>query len=187
MKNNKIIIGLLAATLGLTSCGGTKKQDTEKKDSNQQKEVVSKEISMSVEKIDQFRTETEALSIKPIEVLSTNLREKTKQKWSKIHFYVNNDVVVKIKTYPYKEISKRTEEFYANKTGLLLAVIEDNGEGAKGKPKNEIDKLYYFNGDKLIKELTKGGEKEFNVRNSDAEELLVEFKEYMDIYTKTKK
>jgi hypothetical protein len=94
---------------------------------------------------------------------------------------------MKVKTYPYTEISKRTEEFYANKEGLKLVVIEDNGEGEKGKPKDQLDKMYYFSSDKLIKEVSNQKESEYTVKESDAEELLSEFNEYLDIYKSTKK
>jgi hypothetical protein len=100
---------------------------------------------------------------------------------------LKDSVIVKVKTYPHPSISKRTEEFYANKDGLLMVVIEDNGSAAKNQEKDMVDKMYYFNGDSLIKETNKGTESEYNVRNSDAEELMTEFKEYLDIYKKSKK
>lgn len=182
MKKIKLTFALLAALM-LFSCKSNQENNLQQSSSAKETEnIANKENMLTVEEIDKIRAKVETSDIKPIEVTTSNLREKIKQKWSKIHFYVENDVVVKVKTYPHEQISKRTEEFYATKDGLVLAVIEDNGEGPKGKPKSEIDKMYYFSNGKLIHEHTKGNEKEFTVKESDAEELLSEFNEYLDIY-----
>lgn len=184
MNKIKVIVGISFSTILLFSCGTTENNEKKEVKSELKEEVPSnsKINEISIEKIDEIRLEIESLSITPLELATTDLREKIKQKWSKIHFYVENDVVVKIKTYPHSEISKRTEEFYSNKDGLLLVVIEDNGEGDKGKEKSEIDKMYYFNGTKFIKEINKEQNSEFTIKESDAEELLSEFNEYIDIY-----
>ncbi len=185
MKKNIIIAGLLIATIGLSSCKSNESKENQEVKTDPPKEVASPTSSNpvpSVEEIDSMRAEIESLQIEPVEVSTSGLREKTRQKWSKIHFYVQNDIVVRVKTYPHPEITKRTEEFYANEDGLLLVVIEDNGEGAKGKPKNELDKMYYFNNGQLINESKKAKVSEYTIKESDAEELLSEFNEYLEIY-----
>jgi hypothetical protein len=190
MKKRIILSGLLIATMAIVSCNSNKEQKAEEQTSiqaNVPKDEPSPEGQISVEEIDKLRAEIESFDIKPIEISTSTLREKIKQKWSKIHFYLKDSVIVKVKTYPHPSISKRTEEFYANKDGLLMVVIEDNGSAAKNQEKDMVDKMYYFNGDSLIKETNKGTESEYNVRNSDAEELMTEFKEYLDIYKKSKK
>jgi len=63
-------------------------------------------------------------------------------------------------------------------------VIEDNGNGVKGKPKSESDKMYYFNNGKLLEEINKEEGSEYAIKESDAEGLLAEFNEYLDIYRK---
>ena len=136
--------------------------------------------------IDGKRAAIEALTEEPLVMETTNMREKIKQKWSKFHIYAVNGQVVKIKTYPHAEVSKRTEEFYAIDNNLVMVVIEDNGEGAKGKPKADLDKIYYFHNNEMLAELSKGAEKEFGIRNSDAEELQAEFLEYVAAFS-TKK
>jgi hypothetical protein len=186
MKKNKIVLGLMIATIALYNCNSNENKEMK----NEGEEVISTYSTnqeISVENIDKIRTEIESLEITPVELTTAGLREKIKQKWVKIHFYVEKEVVVKIKTYPHPAISKRTEEFYANKDGLLLVVIEDNGEGAKGKEKSEIDKMYYYNNNKLIKELNKEEKSEYTIKESDGEELLSEFNEYLDIFKATKK
>lgn len=142
---------------------------------------------VNTESIDRKRKEIENLELTPVEITSGGLREKIRQKWSKIHFYVQDGNVVKIKTYPYETISKRTEEFYTDGNSLILVVIEDNGEGEKGKEKDQLDKMYYFKNENLVKELSNNQETEHRYRNSDAEELLAEYKEYLEIYTSLKK
>ena len=188
MKKNKIIAGLLIATIGLSGCKSNESKENQEVKTDPQKEVSSPTLAdpmISVEEIDKMRTAIESLQLDPIEISTSGLREKTRQKWSKIHIYAQNDIVVRVKTYPHPEISKRTEEFYANKDGLLLVVIEDDGEGPKGKPKNELDKMYYFNNGELINESKKAEASEYTVKESDAEELLSEFKEYLEIYKKS--
>lgn len=139
--------------------------------------------------IDELRKNSEINETTSFELPTKDLREKIKQKWSKIHFYLDAEgvQVIKIKTYPHEGISKRTEEFYANNSQLALVVIEDDGTGEKGKSKENIDKMYYFHNGELVKELKNNTESEFNIKSSDAEELLSEFNEYLEIYSSTKK
>jgi hypothetical protein len=195
MKNTKIILGLLTLTICLASCinstENAESNDEMQQDTSQQ--MIQEDSSentdpeISLEEIDQLRSDIENSKTEAIEISTTNLREKIKQKWSKIHFYVENDVVVKIKTYPYSQISKRTEEFYASEEGLRLVVIEDNGDEPKGKSKNEIDRMYYFNNDMLIGELKKGEEQDYENNKSVSERLISEFQDYMTIYEENKK
>jgi hypothetical protein len=190
MKNTKIFVGLLMAALGMMSCAGNEEQKSNQ-EVQESTEVISENEpqvdEITIDEIDDIRMEVESMEISPIEVSTSKMRPKIKQKWSKIHFYVKDGIVVKIKTYPYPEISKRTEEFYANASGLALVVIEDNGEGEKGKLKSEIDKMYYFSNGELIDELSQDEEEEYQIRDSDGEELLSEFNEYISIYDELKK
>jgi hypothetical protein len=118
-----------------------------------------------------------------VDVLTTsNVREKIKQKWSKIRYDLVNDTVARIKTFPYEQISKRTEEFYFDKGQLVLVVIEDNGETPGGEPKKELDKLYYFKDGKMVEEVKNSNEKEYAIKNSEAVELLQEANEYIDLF-----
>jgi hypothetical protein len=188
MKKNKRIIGLFIAVLSFSSCNTNQEMEPavevaqETTDTAEVAEIEVVDTEKIIEEINQKRAEIEALVIEPVEILSADLREKTKQKWSKIHFYVQNDVIVKVKTYPYPEISKRTEEFYADENGLLLVTIEDNGDGPKGKSNDEIDKMYFFHENTLIQEINKEEKEEYSIRESDAEELMSEFNEYLSIY-----
>ena len=121
----------------------------------------SEEIEALIKEIDEQRNTIEE-NLGEATVLKTDsLRAKIKQKWSKIDYYSNQaGAVVRIKTYPYAEVSKRTEELYPADSSLILAVIEDNGEGERGKEKESIDKMYYFNGGEMIKEIATEGESE---------------------------
>lgn len=144
------------------------------------------DVDAIVASIDQKRTEIETSIQEPIEISTADLREKTKQKWEKIHFYTQEGEVVRIKAYPHEGISNRTEEFYLDGKSLILVVIEDNGMGAKGKTSEEIDKLYYFNDDEIIKEDHSNEEIKYGIKNSDGEELLGEVHEYLDMFTSLK-
>lgn len=193
MKNILIITVYLALLSVFSGCKNSTNKDNTKKDSvireadNPKKEDNNTNLELLVSKIDKKRSEIESLNIKPVEISTNDLREKIKQKWSKIHYYVQEDKIVRIKTYPHPNISKRTEEFYIDNSSLILAVIEDNGEGTKGKPKEKLDKMYYFDNEKLIKEMKSSSETEFSIKNSDSEEVLSEYKEYVEIFKQKKK
>lgn len=185
MRKNTRILGLICAALSIASCTANEELKSDVKQETKQEKSSADSIpenALSVEKIDALRAEVEALNITPIEMSTENLRAKTKQKWKKLHFYAENGVVRKVKTYPHEASSKRTEEFYAFEGNLVLVVIEDNGNSPKGKPKSDIDKMYYFSQGKVIQELNKEKQSEYNIRDSDAEELISEFNEYKELY-----
>ena len=139
-----------------------------------------------VQKIDAQKAEieTQIKEIKPTELKTTSLREQIKQKWEKVHFYTNaQGQVLRIKTYPYDKVSKRTEEFYFQNGKLMLAVIEDDGTGEVGKAKENLAKLYYFNEGKSFQEINNSGETEYSIKESDAERLLEEANEYLTLHS----
>jgi len=57
----------------------------------------------------------------------------------------------------------------------------------KENPKEKLDKMYYFDNEKVVKELKSNKEVEHSIRTSDAEELLAEFYEYVEIFNKSSK
>ncbi len=203
----KIILNgfVLAALLltGLTSCNNSSKTtDTATTDTVAVVEtpitepVVEEEMGMSAEqkqemvtKIDAQKAEieTQIKGTKAKEVKTTDLREQLKQKWEKIHFYTNAEgQVIRVKTYPYEKISKRTEEFYFEGGNLMLAVIEDDGTGEAGKEKEKLSKLYYFNEGKFFHEINNTGETEEAMKISHAERLMEEANQYIQIYNDKK-
>lgn len=152
--------------------------ETETQMSDEQKqEIVQKIDAQKVE------IETQIKTLKAKEVKTTDLREQLKQKWEKIHFYVNEaGQIIRIKTYPYDKISKRTEEFYFQDGKLMLAVIEDDGTGEAGKDKEKLSKLYYFNEEKSFHQINNTSETEYSIKESDAERLMEEANEYVKLY-----
>lgn len=142
------------------------------------------DVEAAVSSINELRTQIETNIGDPVEVMTTELRAKIKQKWSKIHFYTIDGNVVRIKTYPHESISTRTEEFYLQDGNLVLAIIEDDGTGERGKSEEQVDKMYYYADGKAIKEVRSEEEGEYEVGSSDANELISEVKEYLSIYAK---
>lgn len=195
---NKLTLGILTATL-LFACQGkveTEKAKGEEKvveetavveETEKETALSSEEVETLIKEIDEKRRVIEE-NLGEATVLKTDsLRAKIKQKWSKIDYYINQaGAVVRIKTYPHAEVSKRTEEFYLAEGSLILAVIEDNGEGERGKEKESIDKMYYFNAGEMIKEIATEGESEYSIKNLDAEELQAEVQEYLDLFKSIK-
>ena len=191
-----ILSGLFLAAL-LSSCNNKKSTDTAITDTTTIMETPVVEVEETeteisdgqkqemVQKIDAQKADIEAQikDAKPMELKTTDLREQLKQKWEKIHFYAANGQLIRVKTYPYEKISKRTEEFYFQDGNLILAVIEDDGTGEAGKEKEKLSKLYYFSEGKPVHEINNTNETEYSVRESDAERLLEEANEYVKLHT----
>lgn len=178
----------IAIAMMIVSCGETQEKNVTETETAEVVEAEMAEevapalnVDSMVKVISATRLSIEGAVTEPVVVSTADLRAKVKQKWDKIHFYMMNDEVVKIKTYPYASISNRTEEFYLENGQVVLAVIEDDGSGEKGKAIEEIDKLYYFNNNELIKEVRGEKEAEYAIKNSEAEELLSEVTEYLEI------
>jgi len=177
--------------LAVMSCGQVKvEKSIESKPAEKSEMADSKEahselnVDSLVSAADQRRTEIENAETTPMEVFTSDLKEKIKQKWERIHFYTLDGNIVRIKTYPYENISKRTEEFYLQDGELFMAVIEDDGTGERGKTAEEIDKIYYIADGELVHEINKSEEQEYSLRKSDAEELQAEVREYIQIFNK---
>jgi hypothetical protein len=184
------IVIMLVATITL-SCEANK-ESVEFTSNNNNAEIENQEAENPEEleldeslivSIDSYRQRLENEIENPIELKSVELREKAKQKWKKIHFYIQEGNVVRIKSYPHEGISERTEEFYLKDGELVLAVIEDHGLTERLKETEEFDKVYYFDKGDVIKEIGAEKETEYAVKNSDGEELLSEVKEYLKVYS----
>lgn len=188
----KSTLAILIISIFLISCSQTSSDQSNTSgdkeiSANQPEEVVEEEaveidIDQLIADIDSIRSHAETNIGEPIRLQTTELRAKINQKWAHIDYYTVEDQLVRIKTHPHSSISERTEEFYFSQGNLVLVVIEDNGNGNKGKSKDELDKLYYYHNDSPIKEVNKGTETEYNFKESDAEELLTEAKEYMALF-----
>lgn len=195
----KIIFSGLVLAAALTSCNNANKttdtattdtavvvetpvtepvEETETAMSDEQKQEIVQKIDTQKAEI-----ETQIKALKPTEIKTEGLREQVKQKWEKIHFYTNAEgQIIRVKTYPYDKISKRTEEFYFQDGKLILAVIEDDGTGEAGKEKEKLNKLYYFNEEKPLHEINNSGETEYSIKESHAERLMEEANEYVKLY-----
>lgn len=189
MINTKSTLVIAAATI-LVSCSQPKTETTnealtEKTTTLEVEEEL--DIDALVTIIDDKRADIESNAGEATEVSTESLKAKIKQKWSKLDFYTKDDVVVRVKTYPHAAVSKRTEEFYLDNGNLILAVVEDNGEGERGKSAEQIDKMYYYYNNEVIKEVRGENEAEYSIKDGDAEELLAELKEYLDIFANVTK
>jgi hypothetical protein len=186
MKNILIISGMVFIFI---SCGSNDQKETPAATVNSDKSTTSipkanidslvKAIDMEREKIENNLAASQKKSLP-----TAGLREQIKQKWSRIEFFSQNDQLVRIKTFPYENISRRTEEFYFQNGKLVLAFIEDEGLEHIGKSEKRTGKTYYFFNDAVIKEDNQTNEKETTIRTSDGERLLQEAKEYLELFPK---
>ncbi len=137
-----------------------------------------------VKSVDELRNsiEEQIKDIEPTTLITTSARPRIAQKWSKIHYYALDGQIIRMKTYPHPGISKRTEEFYLNNDQLVLATIEDMGDVERGKDKSEIDKMYYYKDGSFVSESNNSTEPEYSIKKSEAEELMQECMEYLDLY-----
>ena len=147
MKKVSYLITVVLATSILFSCGSTEEKITEEENVNIEKTASNPEMNKDSEEeeepivnldslvtsIDNYRKMVEEKTLEGEEISTENMRAKVRQKWSEMDFYTMDGIVVRIKTYPHENISKRTEEFYLMNGNLVLSVIEDNGEGERGK------------------------------------------------------
>lgn len=181
----KIILSLLILC-GLMSCKKSETKD-ESQSGTETKTVENVDNSKLVSEIEAWvkKIEDHKKSLNQVEISTKDLRSQIKQKWSKIHFYTENNKVVRIKTYPYSQISNRTEEFYFENESLVFVNIEDDGAESADKD-NEPGKQYYYKDGKFIKEVNNSDEKEHQIKNSDNERLMQEATEYLEIF-KSKK
>lgn len=172
----------------IASCGqAPQEQPAAAEETQQVQEVVEEPVfdtEAHVAKVNAHRSDIEARlgELNKREVSTETMRAKVRQKWSAIHYYADAAQVVRVKTYPHEAVSKRTEEFYFMDGQLVLVVIEDDGTGERGKAEADVDKMYYFADGKVVKETSKGTEKEYAIKDSDGEELLQEANEYLDAY-----
>ena len=191
MKTIKITL-ILSLIIGMIGCtqSENKTETNSIVTTNMEGEISPPATAMNIDSvvksIDQRRKFVEENKGEPTTVSTAELREKIKQKWQKIHFYIIDGKVARIKTYPYEQISQRTEEFYLDNGKLVLAVIEDDGTGESGKEDQDIDKMFYFHDNEMIKGVRKGDEKEYGEKDLDARKLMEEANEYLDIYAKRK-
>lgn len=189
MKIFKISLVLLISTITFSCQQNDNARDeyAHEETINQVEEALTEtpvlDLDSFVNFVNENRAKIENAVAVPVEIATESLRAKISQKWEKIHFYLLEGEVVRIKTYPYQNISARTEEFYLSEGALILAVVEDNGESDRGKSLEEFDKAYYFYQGEIVKEIHSENENEYGIKDSDGEELLSEVQEYLDIYS----
>ena len=186
----KVLILFLA--VGLFSCTDSSKEKDvveeshevvqDEKVSNPESKLHEEERDALISKFDENRLAIEAKihDIKPIEITSEYLRDKIRQKWSKIHIYTENGVILRIKSYPYETISDRCEEFYFYEGKLAMVVMENDGDWTQSQDVSKLDKVFYFENGKLIFE--KGGASPYNSLEDMSHELIQEAVEYTHLY-----
>ena len=190
MKRTLLFIGFV---FFLFSCGSnnTGKEQKENAQAAVNKDSVAAQSPkanvdslVKVIEAENSRIEANLKSFAKTSLKTTGLREQIKQKWSIIEYFTENGQIVKIVTLPYKQITKRTEEFTFKQGKLILALIADKGINEKVNIEKEIDKAYNFSDGICIKENNRSNEKETTIRNSDNERLLQEANEYLDLMPK---
>ena len=175
MKN--ILIPILAMTFAACNSSNPKQETTTAETETQKVEINSDRLVLSIEnQVEEIEAKSDRLLVKK-EITTAELRPQIAQKWSKIHAYMDNGTVLRIKTYPHDAVSKRTEEFYFSNNDLMYVAIEDDGSGKEEK----VDKGYFFHNSEVIFEDNKSEESETAIRESDAERLLQEAKEYLEL------
>lgn len=168
MKISSIYFGVVL--FGFCAC----KSEREKQMDNLN---IVTEINLLVDKI-----EAEKEKMQCIEILSKDLNSnKIKQKWSKVHFYLEKGTVCRIKTYPYEVNSKQTDEFYFDNDQLIFAILQNNGDQASGKQELNFGRMYYFKDDELVKEINNSQKEVKEVKTSGSKKILEEANEYLEL------
>jgi hypothetical protein len=135
------------------------------------------EINLLVDKIEAAKEKMQR-----IEILSKDLNSgQIRQKWSKVHFYLEKGKVCRIKTYPHEENSKLTDEFYFDNDQLVFAILQDNGDQATGNQELNFGRMYYFKDDELVKEVIHSEKKDHELKSAESKRLLKEANEYLEL------
>lgn len=77
-------------------------------------------------------------------------RANVSQDWNRLEYFISNDEVVKIKTYPSEEGKSKTEEFYFLENQLVFAMIEDAVDEEESMDSESSGKSFYFSDGQLI-------------------------------------
>lgn len=85
--------GLMALSLAFmlfTAC--TKQAENQNNSAKEMADSTSlmPNVDSLIQVIDLKRSETEGLAVEPLVLTTDSMREKLRQKWSKIHFYISN-------------------------------------------------------------------------------------------------
>ncbi|MEP7237301.1 MAG: hypothetical protein ABI685_05540 [Ferruginibacter sp.] len=99
---------------------------------------------------------------KEIDLAKSAANASIKQEWAKMDVYSDSTGIRKIKLYPHKGISERSEEFYYNNGKMFFTFISDSGLNNENKDENRPGKEFHFMGEKLLKYDDKSGDKENN-------------------------
>jgi hypothetical protein len=188
---NKKLLIIAAATFAFAACNTPQKE--ENKEVEVEKTVTTEEeteesTSMDIDvdavcaDINTYRQaiEDKLETLERVEMDTTTARAQIGQKWATIHYYFDGGELVRVKTYPHEGVSERTEEFYYQNGALICAVVEDSGMD-QGKEESIDGKVYYYHEGTSIREVNNTGEKEYSIRESDAERLMQEAMEYLEM------
>jgi hypothetical protein len=181
---NFIFISLIATTIVLNGCtiAETESDTIEKRvtddpisddDSTANREpdmdTVEKQNAMQLRsEISDYRMRIENTSnqLERKELDLSQARANISQDWNRLEYFVSDDEVVKIKTYPSEEGKSKTEEFYFLDKELVFAMIEeadDNAQTMEGEASGKA--FYYANGELIVSEdyeITQATEEEKN-------------------------
>lgn len=167
----------LLLVFAITSCGSTQEKESSFSGSSAEKDRIVASITQ-----ERMAIEARKGQLTRKEMPTESLNARIKQKWSKLDFYSENGNLLRVKSYPYAQISSRTEEFYFRDGKLIFAYIEDDGMQGEGGGMHTKGKEYYYNDGLFVAERNMSGESERSVRNSDAEKLQAEALEYQELF-----
>jgi hypothetical protein len=159
-----------------------------------EKEIVEKRNAM------QFRSEIEAYrekvenSLESLEKKTIDLsaaRAEISERWEKLDYYLSDDQVVRIKTYPHRDQRDRTEEFYFMEGELVFALMEKEGADKKGRSDETAGSAFYYDNWELILSMNIPEEdEEVSTDEEDVElamRLREEAKEYLEMVKEDRK
>lgn len=161
MKKSFLFLPL--AFLFFVSCNNNKTTTTDTTDTKDQ--VDTSGYTAQVQKNEDMKAAIEAMSgnltRKEILMKESGANESMRQKWMKMDVYSDSTGTIRrIKLYPHKGISNRSEEFYYDNGQLFFIFISDNGVDTENKDEGTPGKEFHFVGGKLIRYADNSGDKE---------------------------
>ncbi|HUR66878.1 MAG TPA: hypothetical protein VMZ03_11080 [Chitinophagaceae bacterium] len=190
------LIVFLSAFLVSCNNGSADKKTETRKDSLLEGPVNDTAGNASViEQNEEKKAGIEAMSArmtkKEVMLNGAGINASIRQKWMKMDVYRDSSGMIRrIKLYPHKGISERSEEFYYDNNKLFFVYVSDKGVDTEDRDEGQPGKEFHFAGGRLIKYEDRSGDKESIDKNDEDKvyelELMAESKEFFELAEKNK-
>lgn len=187
----KVFCFLLLGSFLLSACNSGNKEgkDAGRKDTTVTgMDTTNKAAYVKQNEADKAAIENMApgMTRKEIKLEGADVNASIRQKWEKMDVYLDSTGLVRrIKLYPHPGISKRSEEYYYDASGLFFVYISDTGAETENNDEGKPGKEFHFHDGKLIEYDDSSGDEETVSKDEEGKSyeirLLSESKEWLRV------